>query len=120
MAGLRSWPTPSRWTPCAAAAGQSESHDDQAPHAQPRACLAGTAAQALGLAPFVQFQPAKDAVSLTGGIAVDAADEPAVRRAVGDLAADLERVTRKRPAVQQAAAPKGTDLIPSARSARAP
>ena len=73
--------------------------------------LAGSAAQALGLAPFVQFQPAKDAVSLTGGIAVDAADEPAVRRAVGDLAADLERVTRKRPAVQQAAAPKGTDLI---------
>ena len=36
-----------------------------------------------------------------------------MRRAVGDLAADLERVTRKRPKVQQGSAPKGhgPDLV---------
>jgi hypothetical protein len=73
--------------------------------------LAGTAASALGLAPFVQFQPVKNGVSLTGGIAVDAADEPAVRRAVADLQADVERVTRTRPALQATAAPQGQDLI---------
>ncbi len=47
----------------------------------------------------------------TAPICVDAADWPGVVRAAGDLQADIERVTGRRPGLESAAAPKGESVI---------
>ncbi len=59
---------------------------------------------ALGQERFVVFEPVEHAAALVAGgtaapILVEAADWPGVRRAVGDLQADVERVSGVRPAV---------------------
>ena len=77
------WPrggwTPSRWTPCWRLPLGKVKATMIKRLTLPRACLRAAPPRP-SASPFVQFQPAKDAVSLTGGIAVDAADEPAVPR----------------------------------------
>jgi hypothetical protein len=66
--------------------------------------VAGSATGMSGDAPFVAFEPRDGALALVAeGVAapvvVDGDDHPGVRRAAGDLAADVERVTGRKPAV---------------------
>ncbi|OIR05272.1 hypothetical protein GALL_125840 [mine drainage metagenome] len=71
-------------------------------------CLCATRAQALGEPSFVSHTPVPDGFALAGPsteapLLVDPADWPGVVRATHDLQADVERVTGRRPALQERA-----------------
>jgi hypothetical protein len=78
--------------------------------------LASRAEAALGQPALVSFAPSKGAVVLVQGtrpapLHVDAGDWPGVIRAAGDLQADIERVTGRRPALESSAAPIGETVV---------
>jgi hypothetical protein len=75
-----------------------------------------SAEAAIGQAAFVAFVPSAGAVPLVQGthtapICVDSGDWPGVTRAAGDLQADIERVTGRRPGLETTAAPSGETVI---------
>jgi len=74
------------------------------------------AAAATGGPTVVSFTPSKGAVVLADGarvapLFVDAGDWPGVVRATGDLQADIERVTGRRPRLEPGAAPSGDTAV---------
>ena len=78
-------------------------------------CPAGAFA-ALGRPDVVTTTPSAGAVVLAHGerrapLFLDAADWPGVLRAARDLQADVERVTGRRPALETAGSPRGSDVL---------
>ncbi len=80
---------------------------------------------ALGNSPYASERPAPGAVAIAqksgaATIYVDAADWPGVRRAAGDLASDIDRVTGTKPALVQAQGQLGSTAIITGTIGRSP
>ena len=79
-------------------------------------CTSRPAEASTGGRPIVSFSPSKNAAVIADAarvapIFVDAGDWPGVLRAAGDLQADVERVTGRRPRLVPGAAPSGDAAI---------